>query len=219
MQTTNLLEMTASDLMTRNVVRLTAEMLLWQAADVLLKNQIGGAPVVDREGKCVGVLSASDFIRSALQPEHMPTAASAPLPVTCGFQLKHRIDNGHEVTLCTLPPGVCSAQVEQKGPKGQRLITCSQPHSVLADWQVVNVEKSPAHEVRHFMTPDPVTVSPETPLRVLARHMIDAHVHRVVVVDEEARPIGIVSGTDVLAAVAYSGGEQGRFNGQCAGVR
>jgi CBS domain-containing protein len=207
MRTTSVLELTASDLMTRDVVRLTAEMPLWKAADVLLKHQIGGAPVVDSEGKCVGVLSASDFIRSALQPERMSKAASASLPVTCGFQLKQRIDDGHEVTLCILPPGVCSAQVEQKGPNGRSLIICSQPHSVLADWQVVNVEKSPAHEVRHFMTADPVTVGPETPIRVLARHMIDAHVHRVVVVDAERRPIGIVSGTDVLAAVAYSGGE------------
>jgi CBS domain-containing protein len=208
MRTTSVLELTASDLMTRNVVRLTAEMPLWQAADVLLKNQIGGAPVVDKEGKCVGVLSASDFIRSALAPERLPKAASGPLPVTCGFQLKHRIDNGHEVTLCILPPGVCCAQVEQKGPNRERLIVCSQPHSVLADWQVVDVEKSPADEVRRFMTADPVTVGPETPIRLLARHMIDAHIHRVVVVDEEQRPIGIVSGTDVLAAVAYSDGEQ-----------
>jgi CBS domain-containing protein len=38
--------------------------------------------------------------------------------------------------------------------------------------------------------------------------MIDAHIHRVIVVDEEERPIGIVSNTDVLAALAYSGGNQ-----------
>jgi CBS-domain-containing membrane protein len=32
--------------------------------------------------------------------------------------------------------------------------------------------------------------------------MIDAHIHRVVVIDEEGKPIGIVSATDVLAVVA-----------------
>jgi predicted transcriptional regulator len=31
--------------------------------------------------------------------------------------------------------------------------------------------------------------------------MIDAHIHRVVVVDADERPIGVVASTDVLAAV------------------
>ena len=54
------------------------------------------------------------------------------------------------------------------------------------------------------MTADPVTVSPHTPIGKLARLMLDAHIHRVVVVDEQRRPIGIVSSTDILAAVAYA---------------
>jgi CBS-domain-containing membrane protein len=38
--------------------------------------------------------------------------------------------------------------------------------------------------------------------------MIDAHIHRIIVVDKKQRPIGIVSSTDLLAAMAYSDGEQ-----------
>jgi len=34
------------------------------------------------------------------------------------------------------------------------------------------------------------------------------HTHHLVVVDEEQRPIGIVSSTDVLAAVVYGGAEE-----------
>jgi CBS domain-containing protein len=207
MQATSVGELTAGDLMTRDVVRLTKDMPLREAACLLLKNQIGGAPVVDKQGKCIGVLSALDFVRWAVQRERLPKVTSAPLPITCPFQLKHRVRNGHEETLCILPSGACPVQAEQTGPDQQKLITCSQPHCVLADWQVVDVEKSLADELRHYMTADPVTVGPETPIRYLARIMIDAHVHRVIVVDEERRPIGIVSGTDVLAAVAYSGDE------------
>jgi CBS-domain-containing membrane protein len=33
--------------------------------------------------------------------------------------------------------------------------------------------------------------------------MLDAPIHRVLVVDERGRPVGIVSSTDVLAAVAH----------------
>jgi CBS-domain-containing membrane protein len=38
--------------------------------------------------------------------------------------------------------------------------------------------------------------------------MIDAHIHRVIVVDKKRRLIGILSSTDLLAAMAYSDGEQ-----------
>ena len=32
--------------------------------------------------------------------------------------------------------------------------------------------------------------------------MIDAHIHRIIIVDQHQHPIGIVSSTDILAAVA-----------------
>jgi CBS-domain-containing membrane protein len=38
--------------------------------------------------------------------------------------------------------------------------------------------------------------------------MIDGHIHRIIVVDEERRPIGVVASTDLLAAVAYAEDEQ-----------
>ena len=59
------------------------------------------------------------------------------------------------------------------------------------------------------MTPDPVTVKPETSILALARMMVDAHIHRVIVVDKERRPIGIVSSTDLLAALAWDNAERG----------
>jgi CBS-domain-containing membrane protein len=38
--------------------------------------------------------------------------------------------------------------------------------------------------------------------------MIDAHIHRIIVVDKKRRPLGIVSSTDLLATMAYADGEQ-----------
>jgi len=200
-------DLTAGDLMSPDVVRLPEEMALRDAARLLLQNQIGGAPVVDAQGKCVGVFSAIDFLRLSQTRADATQPSSPPLPITCSFQAKHTTSDGKEVTLCTLPPGVCPVQVRQEGPGGEKLILCSQPRCVLVDWQVVEVEKLPMDEVRRFMTADPVAVQPNAPIRVLARMMIDAHIHRIIVVDEERRPIGVVSSTDLLATLAYIGTE------------
>jgi CBS domain-containing protein len=98
--------------------------------------------------------------------------------------------------------------MRQQGPDAGELIICREPHSVPVDWQIVELEKLPANDVGRYMTPDPVTTGPEALLPSLARTMIDAHVHRVIVVDESRKPIGIVSSTDILAALAYAGQER-----------
>ncbi len=200
-------DLTAGDLMTHEVVRLPEAMPLRDAALLLIRNHVGGAPVVDRQGKCIGVLSAIDFLRLTEKREDIARPFAPPLPVTCAFQAKHWTRDGKEVTVCTLPPGVCPIQVKQNAGPGEELLICSQPHCFLVDWQLATVEKLPDHEVRRFMTADPVTVQSETDIRTLARMMIDAHIHRIIVVDDEDRPIGVVSGTDILAAVAYSDDE------------
>jgi CBS domain-containing protein len=129
------------------------EMSLQGAAHLLAQCHVTGAPVVNHEGRCVGVLSSTDLVRW--------------------------VDKGR--------PG---AQVAEERP------------SYCAVWQIVDACKLPEDAVRNYMTRDPVQVSPSTTIGTLARMMIDAHIHRVIVVDHRNRPVGIVSSTDVLAAVA-----------------
>ena len=147
-------ELTATDLMSRDVIAVQQAMPLAAAARVLSRAQVTGAPVVDADGVCVGVVSATDFLRLA-NPD----------------------------------PNV-SRQ------------TCAGPVCVCSDWQMPDIHDLPADEVRHHMTRDPVTVRPHTPVTDLARLMLDAHIHRVIVVDGKGRPVGVVSSTDIIAAVA-----------------
>jgi CBS domain-containing protein len=202
-----LLALTAADLMSRDVVRLPEHVPLRDAALLLLRNQISGAPVVDAAGRCVGVFSAIDFLRLVWKRPDAANPAAPPLPVTCSFQAKRTLPDGREVTVCLLPPGVCPIQVKQVGPGGEEWLVCSEPHCVLADWQVVELEKLPDDEVRRYMTPDPVCVPADTPIRTLARRMIDAHIHRVIVTDDAHRPVGVVTSTDLLGALARAGRE------------
>jgi predicted transcriptional regulator len=107
-----------------------------------------------------------------------------------------------ETTLCTLPAGSCPLQSPKGIADGHVVQACREPHCVCLEWQMVEMDSLPPDDVRHYMTEEPVTVDPETPVRTLARRMIEAAVQRVVVIDSAGGPVGIVSATDLVTAVA-----------------
>lgn len=53
-------------------------------------------------------------------------------------------------------------------------------------------------KVRHLMSQPAVTVHLATTVRRAARLMLDDHIHRVVVVDADGAPIGVLSTSDLL---------------------
>jgi CBS-domain-containing membrane protein len=159
--TQTMFDLTAADLMSRNVINISQELPLPAAVKVLAKAQISGVPVVDAEGRCIGVFSTADLARRAQSAK----------------------------------------RAAQKAP--------AVPHCVCSDWEVVehDWDTLPAESVGWYMTADPVLVAPETPIGELARMMVDAHIHRLIVADADRRPTGIVSSTDVLAALARAARE------------
>jgi len=193
----SLLDLTAADLMSRDLVTIPSNLSLRAAARLLRHAHVSGVPVVNEAGQCVGILSAIDILRWSEEGG----ARSARLR-TCPHQTNGRLLNGQEVVICTLAGGSCSLQSMQATTGGRKAAVCLMPHDVLCDWQQA-VEDAPADEAARYMTTDVVTVEPHTLATHLARMMIDAHIHRVVVTDALNRPIGIVSATDVLAAVAH----------------
>jgi CBS domain-containing protein len=52
--------------------------------------------------------------------------------------------------------------------------------------------------VRHLMTTPAVTVHTGTTLARAAQLMVTRHIHRLVVVDDEDAPIGVISSLDLL---------------------
>jgi CBS-domain-containing membrane protein len=80
------------------------------------------------------------------------------------------------------------------------------PGCVCSDWGVVehDWDTLPADAVSWYMTAAPATVSDETQICELAKKMTDGHFCRLIVVDAERHPVGIVACADVLAALARS---------------
>jgi CBS domain-containing protein len=64
----------------------------------------------------------------------------------------------------------------------------------------------PGLAVRHLMTSPAVTVHRSTPVTIAAARMERGHIHRLVVVadDDETLPIGILSMTDLVHAIAVT---------------
>jgi CBS-domain-containing membrane protein len=146
--------LTVADVMSTALVLIPQEMSLQCAAHLLTQAHVSGAPVINEEGRCVGVLSSTDFV--------------------------HWVEE----------EGTCEQRVRVTRP------------AVFGSWQIVDPDTLPNGAVRNYMTRDPVTAPPGVKIGELARMMIDAHIHRVIVTDPAGKPIGLVSSTDLLAALA-----------------
>jgi CBS domain-containing protein len=115
------------DLMAVDPVVIGANLPLDEAADILDRNQISGAPVVDAAGSLVGVLSQTDLIRArsteylwanwpGLAVRHLMTSPavtaerSTPIVIAAARMERHRI---HRLAVvadddATLPIGILS---------------------------------------------------------------------------------------------------------------
>lgn len=69
--------------------------------------------------------------------------------------------------------------------------------------------KTSGLRVGEIMSSPPVTVGAGTPLVEAARLMRDERIHRVIVVDGDDRPIGVVAASDFVLGIANGGLDDG----------
>lgn len=153
-------------------------------------------------GKRLMQLTAADLMTHTVMmiPQDMSLPGAARLLSQAGVTGAPVIDNtGHCV-------GVLSAvdflHLAEQGAQSRKSCACHT--TVSSSWQIVEQEQLRNDLVHQHMTRDPVTVPPTARIGTLARQMRDAHIHRVIVVDAEERPIGIISTMDILAALAHA---------------
>jgi len=141
-----------SDVMTRDVAAIPSSATMDEAASKLTAFGVSGAPVVDFDGRCIGVLSAADFLRAQCCDEEWPQIGTSL----------------------------------EAGDGRDR------------HWNsVLRYMSSPVH-----------TISPAAPMTQAAELMCLAHVHRLIVLDDHERPVGLVSTFDVVQALIYACDEQ-----------
>ena len=67
--------LTAKELMTENVITVTGETPVRELAKILAENRISGAPVLDDQGRVIGVVTESDLIDQN-KKVHIPTVVA-----------------------------------------------------------------------------------------------------------------------------------------------
>lgn len=147
--------LTAKDIMSTDPVCVTASTRMRELARILTEHDIAGVPVVDQQGRVIGVVSKSDLVRLCI--EGMQDVPPASLLAVFARRASDDLDGDANVE-----PLVC---------------------------------------VEEFMTSPAVTVRPEVPVETVAHVMFDHHVHRVVVVDADMFPLGIITSMDMLGVL------------------
>jgi predicted transcriptional regulator len=185
-------DLTAADVMNRHPVVIPRQMLLREAARILHRAKVNGAPVVDEQGRCVGMLFPADILRWV--EAGCPESVVGPVH-SCPYQVRGRLLTGEEAVICTLADGSCPFQAVQPTIGGRHTEVCMRQGN----------EDSPFGTLTRYVTTDGVTVRPQTRLPDLMRRMIDSRIDRLVVADEQERPNGTVSAMDILAVIATVG--------------
>ncbi|MBM4273140.1 MAG: CBS domain-containing protein [Deltaproteobacteria bacterium] len=147
--------LTARDIMTTEVITAAPESSVTEAAELLESHRISGLPVVDKEGRLVGVITQSDLVQRARDLELPPAINLMDLRIF----------------------------IETPSHFRRRL------------------EKMLGGTVKEVMTPDPITVVPETPLADLAALMDRKNVHTLPVV-ERGKLVGVIGKIDLIRALA-----------------
>jgi CBS domain-containing protein len=188
-------EVRVRDVMTTELVTVGPETTLRELLGVLTSNRVRGVPVVSGSA-VVGVVSGTDVLEfEAAMPAASAGAGDAPAD---------DYDDYDDVTAEWRDgeSGPASFFMDAWGEGGPDLVERFREERG-PDWDPLA-----EHDVSEVMTRTLCTTGPDATLREAAARMLEAGVHRLLVMTD-ARLLGIVSAADVLRAVASHGVRSG----------
>lgn len=174
------------DIMTTDVVTLTPDTTLRDAADLFFRRHVSGAPVV-HDGNIVGVISTSDLLEFAgsnpgvpTQRDLEPTWADLEAPAEAELPGDESPDPYFTDAWSAVDDTVTEPPVAVEGP----------------EWSALD-----EHTVEEVMTRRIYALGPDAEVTAAASLMNRAGIHRVLVA-EEGTLVGVVTVSDVARAVA-----------------
>jgi CBS-domain-containing membrane protein len=207
-----------SEIMTAPVVTALDSETLGAAANRLIKNELKRLPVVNTDGKLVGMLARLDVLRQMSHATVPPSNAALP---------KGAVRVVSDVMLSNIPmvleDDTLSTVVEKFAQSiSHRLIVINAEGKVtglVSDSDVVTrahpsqksgildalkrIGKPPAGKetAADLMSPGVLAVGPDTPITTAVKQMMDEGRKWMVVVDENGKPLGLVDRQVLLRSV------------------
>ncbi len=163
MNKTDWKKLTAADIMHRDLIVVYDRDSLSDAMALMTANHVTGLPVVNNQGQCVGVISASDILN--YEQDHAESAAEANEPLGQHFN-----------------------------PDTQQWESVRLSSFALEQFGEVRVEE--------VMTIELVSVPADMPLQDVSKKMRNDRIHRVLVLNEQQRLLGIITSSDFVRLFA-----------------
>ena len=176
------------DAMTREVLTVTPDTTLREAAELFVRRHVSGAPVVEGR-RVVGVVSATDVLEFVATHPPMPRRRSDSEEVG---EWAERPESEPE----DAAPGAYFADMwpDTDAETAQRIADSEGP-----EWDVFA-----EHTVEDVMTHSVCALPSTSSVAAAAEQMKSAGVHRLLVIDD-GELVGIITSTDVAGAVAERG--------------
>jgi CBS domain-containing protein len=221
----------AGDLMTPNPVTLRATTPLAQAAAVMADRHLKRLPVVDEQGRLVGMVSRSDLLKTVVeglrQRPAEPLQLPAGAPTTVGEMMLREVPTVHRDTPLTetldrlletekrrvivVDDANRVVGIITDGDVVERAAKRARPGGLRAvlDWfsggaRPEGLEVAArGRTAADVMTSPVITVTPDTPIAEAIRLMIAHRIKRLPVVDADGRLVGLVGRAGVLAALSH----------------
>jgi CBS domain-containing protein len=181
------------DIMTKKVITCTTEDSLLKIQTLLVKHRISRVVVTDREGKPTGILTQKDIVDFLLADTSKRGIEEIPAKEVMSKNL---------ITAKPITPIPEAAKIMNKNKISSVLVVDEDGKlegiTTKVDISLFFASKGAGiYRVHDFMTPDPITVRQSQSIFLAVSLMSQNQISRIVVADEKAKPVGIITLTDV----------------------
>jgi CBS domain-containing protein len=220
-----------SEVMSREVVTITPDAILGRAARLMVEKHLKRLPVVDSEGRLVGILGRLDVLNTIAAvhlPEWHPEAHSVGEQATVAdvmtrevptvhesatveeiFELlissSHKrvvvVDDKQQVVGIVADSDLISRISRESWPGIMEIFISKVPIARVSGEARKHIQKLRARSVKDFMTRDVITVRDKMPVASALALSAERRVKRMPVVNAEGELVGIVGRTEMMRAL------------------
>jgi len=220
-----------SEVMTRDVVTVTPDTILGRAARFMVEKHLKRLPVVDSEGKLVGILGRLDILNTIAavhlpqwHPEAHPVGGQATvadvmtrdvptlhesatideifdLLVSSSHKRVVVVDERRHVAGIIADSDLISKVSRESWKSVIEILISKVPIAAISSEARKHVQKLHARSAKELMTRDVITVREKMPVASALALSAEKRVKRLPVVDAEGELVGIVGRTEMLRAL------------------